>query len=137
MRNAQALARKAFLARFEWDLGHANIWRIFADGDALALIVAGMADPWRTANVSKVCAVEARGFILGSAVAVKLEAGFVGIRKAGAHLPGPKLREQAAADYRGKTHELMIQQHALSDKDRVLLVDDWAELAARLSPLGT
>jgi adenine phosphoribosyltransferase len=131
MADAQALARAAFLERFEWDQGHANMWRVFADPAALGLVVAGLADPWRSANVTKVCAVEARGFILGSGVAVDLHAGFVGIRKAGALLPGPKLRQRAAADYRGRSHELVLQQTVLTDKDRVLLVDDWAQVGSQ------
>jgi adenine/guanine phosphoribosyltransferase-like PRPP-binding protein len=71
--------------------------------------------------------VEARGFILGSAVAFRLGAGFVAIRKAGALFPGPKDSQTTAPDYRGIVHDLEIQQRALQTQDRVLLVDDWAE----------
>jgi adenine phosphoribosyltransferase len=115
------------LSRFAWQGGHANVWRVFDDGEVFAKIVTALAEPWRSARVSKVCGVEARGFILGSAVAFELGAGFVAIRKAGSLFPGPKDSETTAPDYRGIVHQLEIQQRALDTSDRVLLVDDWAE----------
>jgi adenine phosphoribosyltransferase len=124
---AEVLAREALLSRFAWEGGHADVWRVFDDGAAFAAMVAALAGPWLTARVSKVCGVEARGFILGSAVAFRLRAGFVPIRKAGSLFPGPKDRETTTPDYRGIPHQLEIQQRALQPNDRVLLVDDWAE----------
>jgi adenine phosphoribosyltransferase len=100
---------------------------VFDDGSAFALVVAALAEPWRASRVSKVCGVEARGFILGSAVALTLGAGFVAIRKAGALFPGPKDRQETDPDYRGRVHQLEIQQRALQADDRVLLIDDWAQ----------
>ncbi|MDQ6877699.1 MAG: phosphoribosyltransferase [Candidatus Dormibacteraeota bacterium] len=127
MERAEALARDALLARFAWQNGHADVWRVFDDESAFAAVVAGLAAPWLASRVSKVCGVEARGFILGSAVALRLGAGFVAIRKAGALFPGPKDSQKTAPDYRGMVHQLEIQQRALAANDRVLLVDDWAE----------
>jgi adenine phosphoribosyltransferase len=90
-------------------------------------VVVALAEPWLAAQVSKVCGVEARGFILGSAVAFRLGVGFVAIRKTGSLFPGPKDGETTAPDYRGIVHRLEIQQRALQTSDRILLVDDWAE----------
>jgi len=103
------------------------VWRVFDDGTAFAAVVGALAEPWVESRVTKVCGVEARGFILGSAVAFRLGAGFVAIRKAGALFPGPKDRQETAPDYRGIVQQLEIQQRALQPNDRVLLVDDWAE----------
>ena len=127
MRSAETLARDALLSRFAWQDGHADVWRAFDDGEVFATIITALAEPWRSARVSKVCGVEARGFILGSAVAFHLGAGFVAIRKAGSLLPGPKVSQTTGPDYRGIVHQLEIQQRALDTSDRVLLVDDWAE----------
>jgi adenine phosphoribosyltransferase len=113
--------------RFAWQGGQADVWRVFDDGPAFALVDAALAEPWLASRISKVCGVEARGFILGSAVAFRLGAGFVAIRKAGALFPGPKDSQTTAPDYRGIVHDLEIQQRALQTQDRVLLVDDWAE----------
>jgi adenine phosphoribosyltransferase len=128
---AEVLAREALLSRFAWQSGHADVWRVFDDGAAFAALVSALAEPWRTARVSKVCGVEARGFILGSAVAFTLGAGFVAIRKAGSLFPGPKDRQTTTPDYRGISHQLELQRRALQTNDRVLLVDDWAETASQ------
>jgi len=115
------------LRRFQWVDGHADIWRVFADGDALGQVVAALADPWRDQGVTHVAGIESRGFLLGGAAAVALKVGFVAIRKDGTSLlPGPTVRQIAQEDYRGVRHELRMQA-VLTPGDRVLLVDDWAE----------
>jgi len=119
-------ARDALLAHFRWSGGHADVWRVFADGDALAAVVAGLADPWRDRGVTRVVGIESRGFLLGAAAAVSLGVGFVAVRKEAGLFPGPKVTVQAAEDYRGQRHRLRMQA-VLDDRDRVLLVDDWAE----------
>ena len=119
-------ARKALLGRFRWVSGHADVWRVFADADAFAAVVAGLVAPWRHRGVTHVVGIEARGFLIGGAAAVQLGAGFVAVRKAGGLLPGDKVTAETAADYRGLRHRLRMQA-ILGPTDRVLLVDDWAE----------
>ncbi len=111
---------------FRWDQGHADIWRVLADADALRSVVEGLAAPWQDAGVTHVVCVESRGFLLGGATAVALEAGFVAVRKSGGLLPGSKVRTTAAPDYRGLIHDLRMQA-VLRPGDAVLMVDDWAE----------
>jgi adenine phosphoribosyltransferase len=128
-------ARSALLGRFRWEAGHADVWRVFADGDAFAAVVDGLVEPWRRRNVTRVVGIESRGFLLGGAVAAALGVGFVAIRKTEGLLPGPKHAVDAGSDYRGIRHRLRMQA-VLGVEDRVLLVDDWAErgsqaLAAR------
>ena len=119
--------RAAVLDKFRWVNGHADMWRVFADREALALVVTGLVAPWRDAKVTHVAGIESRGFLLGGATAVALGAGFIAIRKSDTSLlPGPKVRITAEADYRGIRNELRMQD-TLSPADRVLLVDDWAE----------
>lgn len=119
-------ARRAVLDRFRWEGGHADIWRVFADAEALQLVVGGLVAPWRQAGVTRVVGVESRGFLLGGACSTALGVGFVAIRKDGGLLPGPKVWTRAEEDYRGQRHRLRMQRVLTSD-DRVLLVDDWAE----------
>jgi hypothetical protein len=47
-------ARSAVLDRFRWVGGHADVWRVFADGAALAAVIESLADPWRGAGVMHV-----------------------------------------------------------------------------------
>jgi len=120
------VARSALLTQFRWQDGHADVWRVFADAPSFAAVVEGLAEPWRQAGISHVVGIESRGFLLGGAVAVRLGAGFVAVRKAGGLFPRATLRTVAAPDYRGVAHELRMQER-LQPGDVALLVDDWAE----------
>jgi adenine phosphoribosyltransferase len=104
---------------------------LFDDGDLFAELVAALADPFRSDRVTKVAGIEARGFILGGAVAVELQAGFVAIRKGAGLFPGKKLLASAPPDYRGVEARLRLQRESLSSADRVLLVDDWIETGSQ------
>jgi adenine phosphoribosyltransferase len=118
---------EAFLRRFDWQDGHADVWRVFDDGEALGEAVAALVAPWQGHAITKVCGIEARGFILGGAAACALGVGFVAIRKAGNLFPGEKHQVEAGPDYRGLYHVLEIQRRSVHSADRVLLVDDWIE----------
>ena len=113
-------------------MGHADVWRVFSQAATLALVVEGLADPWRDAGVTHVLGVESRGFLLGAAVAVNLGVGFQAVRKGDGMLPGPKLSTVSSPDYRGQEHLIRMQQ-LLGPGDVGLLVDDWAERGAQAS----
>jgi adenine phosphoribosyltransferase len=72
-------------------------------------------------TVDKVVAIESRGFILGGALAVRLNAGFVPVRKPG-KLPARTLSASYDLEYGKDT--LQIHEDALEAGDRVLVVDD-------------
>jgi adenine phosphoribosyltransferase len=127
----RSLARDAVLEQFRWIEGHADVWRLFATPRTFSLVIEALASPWHGTNVTKVCGIESRGFLLGGAVARELAAGFVAIRKSGGLLPGEKLHATADADYRGEVHTLRAQRELLGPTDRVLLVDDWAEAGSQ------
>jgi adenine phosphoribosyltransferase len=119
------------LARFRWVEGHADIWRLLYDNNLFCRLAAALADPFRREEISKVAGIEARGFILGAAVALELHAGFVAVRKPGGLFPGEKLVRLTPADYRQTETELRLQQQSLSRGDRVVLVDDWFETGSQ------
>jgi adenine phosphoribosyltransferase len=123
--------RGQILSQFRWVEGHADVWRLFANASTLTALIDGLAAPWREAEVTKVCGIEARGFVLGAPVAARLGVGFVAIRKEGGLFPGPKLELRAEADYRGLRPLLRVQRDNLQSDDRVVLVDDWAERGAQ------
>lgn len=115
------------VATFKWVEGHADIWPWFADAGMFASVVEALADPFRGERISKVAGIEARAFLLAGAVARELNSGVVPVRKPGAIFPGPHLSKTTSPDYRGRTHDLLIQDGVLAESDRVLLVDDWLE----------
>jgi adenine phosphoribosyltransferase len=96
-----------------------DITPLLADGPALTAVVAGLASGW--GEVDKVAGIEARGFILGSAVACQLGTGFVPVRKAG-HLPSATIAQSYDLEYGSATVE--IHTDAFSPGERVLIVDD-------------
>jgi adenine phosphoribosyltransferase len=120
-----------FLARFRWIDGHADMLGLFADRGFLRAAAQALADPFRGHGITKVAAVEGRGFVVGAAVGLELEAGFVGIRKRGSVHPGPKAERTTEPDWRGKRNVLQVQRAALGPADGVLLVDDWAETGSQ------
>jgi adenine phosphoribosyltransferase len=121
--------RDELIDRFAWVDGHADIWRLFSDGELLRRIASALAEPFP--DVTKIAGIESRGFILGSAVAVELGVGFAAIRKPGGLFPGPKATRRTGPDYRSSEHLLSIQREAVGRGDRVLVVDDWAEVGAQ------
>lgn len=124
-------ARDAVLSTFRWVDGHADVWRLFADADVFRTVVGHLVKVAADASATKIAGIESRGFILGGAVAASTGLAFVPIRKEGGLFPGDKDTARAAADYRGREHLLRLQRDALDDADRVLLVDDWAELGSQ------
>lgn len=121
----------ALREQFRWVDGHADLWRVFRDGPALAEVVRALAEPFRDDRVTAVCGIESRGFLLGGAVAVELGVGFVAVRKADGLFPGEKLLRETDLDYRGLRHVLRMQRSVLAPGDRVLLVDDWIETGSQ------
>jgi adenine phosphoribosyltransferase len=121
------------VARFRWVQGHADVWALFTDPILFRDVVRALAEPFRDSGVTKVAGVEARGFLVGGAVAAELEAGFVAIRKQAGLFPGEKLTRQTSTDYRGNRSQLRLQRASVTPTDRVLLVDDWFETGSQAS----
>ena len=119
------------VAKLQYFDGHSDTLGLFADGGFLRRAAVAVADPFRTAGVTKVAGIEARGFVLAACVAVELGAGFVGIRKPGGMHPGAKAELTAPPDWRGLETPLRLQRHTIADGDRVLVVDDWAETGSK------
>ena len=75
-----------------------DITPLLADPAGFAWVVETLAAPWRMAGVGCVAGVEARGFILGAALATELGAGFVPVRKPG-KLPARVIAQDYALEY--------------------------------------
>ncbi len=89
--------------------------------EAFAASIEMMAAPFLSAGVTRIAAIESRGFIFGGAIATRLGVGFVPIRKP-SKLPWTTFRHEYELEY--GTDALEIHDDALSRSDRVLLVDD-------------
>lgn len=98
-----------------------DVTPLLADADGFARCIDALAEPWQGSGVQAVCGIEARGFIFGAALAQKLGAGFVPLRKPN-KLPPPVLTVDYQLEY--GSDRLQAQSDALKPGERVLLVDD-------------
>ena len=98
-----------------------DITTLLRDARAFELTVDALIEPWRDQKVDKVAGIEARGFILGGAVAHGLKCGFVPIRKRG-KLPHETVRVAYSLEY--GVDEMEMHTDAIRTGERVLLIDD-------------
>ncbi|MFN6924874.1 MAG: adenine phosphoribosyltransferase [Tabrizicola sp.] len=98
-----------------------DVTTLFADPRGFRMCVDQLLAPYAGQRIDKVVGLEARGFILGGAVAHQLSTGFVPIRKKG-KLPGRTI----AQDYKLEYGEAVVEVHddAMLPGEKVLLVDD-------------
>jgi len=98
-----------------------DITTLLRDRSGFAQAVECLVVPYRDSAVDLVIGIESRGFILGAAVADRLNVGFVPVRKAG-KLPARTLRAEYDLEY--GTDSLEIHADAVERGQRVLIVDD-------------
>jgi adenine phosphoribosyltransferase len=98
-----------------------DVTTLLGDPRAFRVAVDRLVQPFAGQRIAKVAGIEARGFILGGAVAHQLSAGFIPIRKRG-KLPAATLRQTYALEY--GTDEVEVHVDALSPGETVLVVDD-------------
>ena len=98
-----------------------DVTTLFKDADGLRQSVDLMAAPYADAGIDKVVGIESRGFILAPAIAIRLGAGFVLVRKPG-KLPA-KTRE-VSYDLEYGQDRIEIHEDAIEAGERVLIVDD-------------
>lgn len=98
-----------------------DITTLLQDARGFRKVVDELVQPFAGRGITKVAGVEARGFILGGAVAHQLSVGFVPVRKAG-KLPSRTLAEDYTLEY--GTARIEIHHDAVGPDDRILLVDD-------------
>ncbi|HEV8036620.1 adenine phosphoribosyltransferase [Yoonia sp.] len=108
------------------DFPHAGIMfrdvtTLFSDARGFRIAIDQLLHPYAGQPINKVVGLEARGFILGGAIAHQLSVGFVPIRKKG-KLPGKTIEQDYTLEYGQATME--VHDDALQAGEKVLLVDD-------------
>ncbi len=98
-----------------------DITTLLANPQALRGAVEAMCAPYKDAGITDVAAVEARGFIFGTAVATQLNAGFLPIRKKGKL---PFKTESVTYDLEYGTDTLEVHNDAVTSGAKILMVDD-------------
>jgi len=114
-----------------------DITPLLGDAGALRDAHDSLAEPWHALDVDVVVGIEARGFLLGPAVAERLGAGFAPIRKAG-KLPRQTVSYSYDLEYGSDTIEM--HRDAIAGGQRILVLDDvlatGGTAAAALALLG-
>lgn len=98
-----------------------DITTLLGDARAFRQAVDQLVQPWAGGKIDKVAGIEARGFILGGAVAHQVSAGFIPIRKKG-KLPFKRVSVGYSLEY--GDDEMEMHEDALAKDERVILVDD-------------
>ncbi|MCG8445954.1 MAG: adenine phosphoribosyltransferase [Hyphomicrobiales bacterium] len=98
-----------------------DITTLLGNAKAFRRAVDELVHPWAGSKIDKIAGVEARGFILGGAIAHQLSAGFVPIRKAG-KLPHQTVKMSYALEY--GEDEIEMHVDAIGKGEKVILVDD-------------
>ena len=98
-----------------------DVTTLLRDPDGFKVAIDAMATPFAGTDIDLVVGIESRGFILGAAVADRLRAGFVPVRKLG-KLPSQTVR--ATYDLEYGTDSLEMHRDAITAGQRVLIVDD-------------
>lgn len=98
-----------------------DVTTLFGDAQGFKAVIEQMAAPYRGVPVDAVAGIEARGFILGGAIADKLGCGFIPIRKKG-KLPWKTIGQEYTLEYGVDVIE--IHADAIAKGERILVVDD-------------
>lgn len=98
-----------------------DVTTLFRNPECLQIMENELYDLYKGKGVTKIVGIESRGFVMASALAIKLNAGVVLCRKPG-KLPGETVQESYSKEYGTDTIE--IHKDAISENDVVLLHDD-------------
>lgn len=98
-----------------------DVTTLWNDARGFRTAIDRLVQPYAGVRIDKVAGIEARGFVLGGAVAHQLSVGFVPIRKQG-KLPGATIGEDYALEY--GTDRVEVHTDAIAPGENVLVVDD-------------
>ena len=107
-----------------------DVTPLFADPIAFAQLISDLSEPFGSTAIDYVAGIDALGFVLGSAIALRLRKGFIPIRKSGKLPVAVAVAE--FVDYTGETKALEIRKGILKPGDSVLVVDEWIETGAQV-----
>jgi adenine phosphoribosyltransferase len=98
-----------------------DVTTLLRDPEGFRMAIDSIAEPYKDRGIRAVVGIESRGFILGSAVADRINAGFIPVRKLG-KLPAACIRATYELEY--GTDSLEMHRDAIENGQRVIVVDD-------------
>lgn len=112
-----------------------DVTPLFADPQAFAALVEDLIQPFEGRRIDRVAGIDALGFILGTAAALRLGTGFLPVRKGG-KLP-VQVERIEFVDYSGAYKTLEMRRGSIQPGERILLIDDWIETGAQVQAAVT
>lgn len=108
----------------------ADMTLLFSNAQAFKSLIKDMVRPFTDTKIDKVAAIDAIGFIFGTAIARELNVGLVIIRKR--YKIAWPVKYTTFANYAGITKGLEIADDAIKPGEYILIVDDWSETGTQL-----
>lgn len=113
--------------------GRCDVTPLFENPVVFNNLIKDLIKPFKNVNFSKIVALDALGFVLGGAIALKLKKSLVLIRKEGKL---PNLEEDLIKlefeDYTKKEKSFEINKNSIKSGDKIILVDEWIETGAQM-----
>ncbi|MEC9283003.1 MAG: adenine phosphoribosyltransferase [Bdellovibrionota bacterium] len=98
-----------------------DVTSLLKDAKAFHYSIEQFAEKYKDKNITAICGVESRGFIIGAALAFKMKLPFIPVRKKG-KLPAETISVEYQLEY--GTDTLEIHKDALNESDSVIIIDD-------------
>ena len=107
-----------------------DVTPLFANPIAFTQLVVDLSVPFTSTSIDYVAGIDALGFILGTAIAMHLQKGFIPIRKEG-KLPVDSVKK-GFIDYSGNRKTLELRKGIIRESEKILIVDEWIETGAQM-----
>ena len=107
-----------------------DVTPLFGDYGAFSSLVDDLLSHFANVEFDSVAGIDALGFVLGTAIAMRAERGFIAVRKTG-KLPVPAV-VATFVDYTTEEKSLEMRTDAISPGAKVLVVDEWIETGAQI-----
>ena len=114
--------------------GRYDVTPIFENPEVFSNLLNDLIEPFKNINFDKIAGLDALGFVIGGALAQKINKGFICIRKGG-KLPGINnavLKTSSFKDYTNTSKSFEINKSSIKKGEKILLVDEWIETGAQM-----
>lgn len=113
--------------------GRYDVTPLFENPKVFSRLIGDLIEPFKNIRFDKIVGLDALGFVLGGAMAIKMKKGFVPLRKGG-RLPGVKgtVARTSFVDYSKNRKTFEINKDSIKKGDKVLIVDEWIETGTQV-----
>lgn len=113
--------------------GRYDVTPLFENPEVFSRLIGDLIEPFKNIKFNKIVGLDALGFVLGGAIAIRMKKGFVPVRKEG-KLPGVEgtVVRTSFVDYSKNSKTFEINRNSIKKGDKVLIVDEWIETGTQL-----